>query len=82
MAGEEEERKVGGVGEELERSAFVHRVSRAWQQRTYRQAGRQGQSEGCNEIITLIKFVLSTERAGRDDKSKARQAAPPLDATL
>lgn len=44
--------------------------------------GRQGQSDGCNEIITLIKFVLSTERAGRDDKSKARQAAPPLDAML
>lgn len=40
-------------------------------------ADMQGQSDGCNEIITLITFVLSTERTGRDDKSKAKQAASP-----
>lgn len=45
-------------------------------------AGGQRQSDGRSEIITLITLVLWTERAGRDGKSKAGQAEPPIDATL
>lgn len=52
---------MGGVGEELER-CFCAKY------------GYLEQGSDRPEVITLITFVLSTERTGRDDKSKAKQS--------
>lgn len=84
------------VGEEVERKmerkqipeVLVCVLSYAWECLYHRvcngkkKKGKRGHSDECSEIITLITAMMSTARAGSDDKNTEKQPEPPIDVWL